>query len=90
MKEHLMIILVTRVSSICLILFQTHINMNLNVTIAVNMKQVIRAPVPRSIIINLQEVIESGPYHVLIISPTPFRIAIADHCLKYCTQSLQK
>ena len=80
--RHLKMILVTILSSICLILFQTQINMNLNPTIEVNMNTVIKAMFIWSIWTKKQNSAGKGPYHALTKVAPPFKITNMTNCME--------
>ena len=81
-KEHLNMILVTKLSSICRILFQTQINMNLNPTIEVKMNPVIRAMFIRSVLTRMQKLTDDGPYQALNKLAPQLKITNEAYCFE--------
>ena len=75
-------ILVTKLSSICRILFQTQINMNLNPTIEVKMNPVIKAMFIRSVLTRMQKLTGNGPYQALNKLATQLKITNEAYCFQ--------
>ena len=81
-------ILVTKLSSICRILFQTQINMNLNPTIEVKMNPVIKAMFIRSVLTRMQKLTGNGPYQALNKLAPQLKITNEAYCFEWETKAI--